>query len=187
MACILEAGTRFPDVLQQTAQVRTSSGSFVRHSSRRVRYAVRLPDGTVEPAISAAHIGHLVERAGGSGARFTAADAANLLSGRTSPQLLARLPAGVGIFRVGAPEPGATQPQFLSTLPDKPTDTCPTDRDSAPLDPSGSLPLTTSSGSLAGAMATAADVATVPSTAEPASQPLPPTSPGARLSSSTRP
>ena len=42
---------------------------------RQVRYGVWLPDGTIEPAVSAHHISAIVEAAGGSESRFTGADA----------------------------------------------------------------------------------------------------------------
>ncbi len=90
----------FPTQIAQTAIVRGVTQVHARHSMRRVRYAVRLPTGVFEPAVSAHHISAIVESAGGPQSRFTGADVSNLINGRHSKSLLDRIPPQVEIFSV---------------------------------------------------------------------------------------
>ena len=91
----------FPTHILQTAIVQGLTQAYARRSMRQVRYGVRLPDGTIEPAVSAHHISAIIEAAGGPESRFTGADASNYLNGRHSKSLLDRLPPGMEIYSLG--------------------------------------------------------------------------------------
>ena len=115
----------FPAHVLQTAVVQGLRQAHARRSMRRVRYGVRLPDGTIEPAVSAHHISAIVEAAGGAESRFTGADASNYLNGRHSASLLERLPPGVEIYSLGVSTADGMRRTF--STPRSKRETCPTD------------------------------------------------------------
>ena len=120
----------FPAHIQQTAIVQGLTQAYARRSMWQVRYGVWLPDGTIEPAVSAHHISAIVEVAGGSESRFTGADASNYLNGRHSKSLLDRLPPGMQIYSLGVHTTDGSRRTFSastskhSSLQQEP---CPTD------------------------------------------------------------
>lgn len=120
----------FPAHILQTAIVQGLTQAYARRSMRQVRYGVRLPDGTIEPAVSAHHISAIIEATGGPESRFTGADASNYLNGRHSKSLLDRLPPGMEIYSLGVHATDGSRGTFSAPTSKRDSlqqEPCPTD------------------------------------------------------------